>query len=176
MRACCQHGSTVTQLPTQLQARPFTFHKETRADPPCLLSPSAWQLINGTTAFGHSLRPAPQQEARQPLVGTVCRWQPSEVCGRVGQLEIAGESRPLCAVLHRPGDSVDSAIATVHYISTLHTGVRRPGYAPTPRLPSHCPVKGPELNYLGTPSSRLSRPDNVESLQRDCLDIISHPT
>lgn len=136
-----------------------------------------WQLaIKGTPAFGHSLRSAPEREARGPLGSTVCRYGcPSQIqVLRGGPPRDRWEKQLPPSTSHRPRDSILPTIVTVHSISTFTLGGQRPGDAPTPRLPNHCPVKGPELNYLGTPSSRLSRRDNVESLQRDCPDIISH--
>lgn len=99
----------------------------------------------------------------------------------VGHLEIAGRRRsktrgrtdPETVLGPQSSRSIPSFIVPAFTLGGGGEG-QRPGDAPTPRLPNHCPVKGPELNYLGTPSSRLSRRDNVESLQRDCPDIISH--
>lgn len=163
--ACCEHDHLST-------------HKETRPNPNApsnSASASAWQLaIKGTPALGHSLRSAPGARGEAAVIGHSVQAPRPDPSSEGGPPRDRWQTLPSRLESHRPEDSVVPKIATAHSISTCTLRLTPPGDAPTPRLPNHCPVKGPELNYLGTPSSRLSRRDSVESLQRDYPDIIAH--
>lgn len=151
-----------------------SIHKETRPNPNTLSvpAPGNWQL-KGHPCWGTP--PVPRLSERRggryraQCAGAPARskqrgWATSRSLAAAALALRVAQTRGQCCPPNRHGP----------FHLDLHTAVNAPGDAPTPRLPNHCPVKGPELNYLGTPSSRLSCRDSVESLQRDYPDIIAH--